>query len=458
MGKMIIQKEIDSKSGMLKEFSLKCWENPETAYKEHLASKWTAELLEKEGFQVETGYAGIPTAIKASYGSGKPVIGFLGEYDALPGLSQKVKTTKDPVKENAPGHGCGHNLIAGAHVGAVIGLKKAMEEKGLAGTIVFYGCPGEEVLTGKPFMARGGAFTELDASFQWHPGMAAYVSMGRMTAMNSAKFHFKGVTAHAGADPHNGRSALDAAELMNVGANFLREHVTDDVRIHYVLTEAGTAPNIVPDKATVWYYVRALSREAVVDTYERLVRVAKGAAMMTDTEVSIEFLGGCYNTQQNRVLLDLVCETMTEMGPIKRSQEELDFAAELNKASYLSSPMMGGDSMDTSSINDTLPPVQFNDLFGSSDVGDVQHIAPGFFYMTAAYNSTAVAHSWQATACAGTDVGLNAMLYNAKAMAIAGLRLLEDKELLAKAQEEFKATMKGREYICPIPGDVKIPE
>ena len=218
-----------------------------------------------------------------------------------------------------------------AHLGAVIGLKEEMIEKNLPGTIVYYGCPAEEQLTGKSFMARGGAFDCLDLAIHFHPGKTNTVSLGTSNALNSAKFHFKGRTAHAGGDPHNGRSALDAVELMNVGANYLREHVTSDVRIHYIITEGGTAPNIVPDKASNFYFIRAQSREVVEDTYERLCKIAQGAAMMTETELEIEYLGGCYNTLPNKVLGKVVYDCLKEVPVEPWTEEELKFADALNK-------------------------------------------------------------------------------------------------------------------------------
>ncbi len=263
----IAVKTVDQNAAVLTGLAKKIWDNPETAFNEVKACQWTAEVLKDAGFEVEIGYVGMPTAIRATWGKGHPVIGFLGEYDALPGLSQKVGTEKEPVTPGAPGQGCGHNLLGVACLGAALGMKAELEATGKEGTVVFYGCPAEEVLTGKAFMAREGAFTDLDAAFSWHGATTNHVTLGTMTGLNSAVFHFHGITAHAGGDPHNGRSALDAVELMNVGANYLREHVTSDVRIHYVIKEGGTAPNIVPDNASVWYYVRAMSREAVEDTY-----------------------------------------------------------------------------------------------------------------------------------------------------------------------------------------------
>ena len=453
----IAQKEIDAKQEELAALSKKVWDNPEVGFEEVKACKWFAEFLEKEGFQVETGYAGVPTAIRAVWGSGKPVIGLLGEYDALPSLSQKVSTVKEPVEEGAPGQGCGHNLLGTCHLAAALGIKKELEENKLPGTVIFFGCPAEEKLTGKPFMAREGAFKELDFALAWHPNAMNVITTGTCTAMNSAKFHFKGVTAHAGGDPHNGRSALDAAELMNVGAQFLREHVTSDVRIHYSFTEAGGAPNIVPDRASVWYFVRALDRQTVEDVYARLVRIAKGAAMMTDTEVTEEFLGGCYNTLQNKVLVNVIHESMKEVPLPAWTQEEKDFAAELDKVTpNYANLVAAGAVREGEHLAYQVEEIQTADNFGSTDVGDVEHIVPAAMFMTGTYNLGAPGHSWQITACSGNSMGMKGMLYGAKVMALSALKVAEDPALLAKAKEEFQKDMHGTEYICPIPAEVPV--
>lgn len=452
-------RELEEKSHKIIDLAEKIWASPEIAFQETKASQWTGRLLEEEGFTVEYGYAGLPTAIRASFGQGKPVIGFLGEYDALPAMSQKVATAKEAVVSGEPGHGCGHNLLGAAHAGAVIAMKKEMEERQLPGTIVFYGCPAEETLNGKPFMARGGAFGELDLFFAWHPWAKNVISTGRFTGMNSAKFHFKGITAHAGGDPHNGRSALDAVELMNVGANYLREHVTDDVRLHYVITNGGMAPNIVPDRASVWYYIRALSREAVVETYERLINVARGAALMNDTQVEIEYMGGCYNTLQNKTLVRLVHETMTEQERPVYTEAETAFAAELNKTSAnFDKWVAAGEIAADEHIHRAICPVSSENAFGSTDVGDVQHIAPGVMFMTTTQNIGAAGHSWHNTACVGSSLGMKGMLYAARVMAVAGLKALYDPAIVEEARAEFDKTMNGRSYVNPIPQDTPIPQ
>jgi len=454
----IAQKLIDDKSNVLIELAAKIWENPEIAFQEVKACQWTADVLKKEGFEVEKGYAGVPTALRGVWGSGKPVIGFLGEYDALADLSQQIKTVKEPAEEGAPGHGCGHNLMTPACIGAAMGLKKEMEEKKLKGTIVVYGCPAEEVLTGKAFMARGGAFRELDIAFSWHPGTNNMLNLGIMAALNSAVFHFKGITAHAGAYPFNGRSALDAAELMNVGANFLREHVPDITRIHYAFTEVHGAPNVVPDRASVWYYVRALSRDTVIEVYERLIKVARGAAMMTETEVEVEFMGGCYNTMQNETLVNVIKETMDELPQIDWSREDIKFAEELNNCSPNYDKMVAAGYIEKGiHLDNAAPSIIRVDAYGSNDVSEVQYICPTACLGTPCTNNGAVIHQWQTTACAGHSIGMKGMLQGAKIMAVTALKALENPEIITKAKTEFDKAMKGRSYVCPIPDEIPVP-
>ena len=454
----VATKAVDQNAAILEDLAKKIWEHPETAFNEVKACEWTAEVLKNAGFEVEVGYVGMPTAIRATWGKGHPRIGFLGEYDALPGLSQKVSTEKEPVCEGAPGQGCGHNLLGVACLGAALGMKAELEASGKEGTVVFYGCPAEEVLTGKAFMAREGAFADLDAAFSWHGATTNHLTTGTMTGLNSAVFHFHGVTAHAGGDPHNGRSALDAVELMSVGANYLREHVTSDVRIHYVIKEGGTAPNIVPDTASVWYYVRALSREAVEDTYRRLVLVAEGAAHMTETKLEIEFLGGCYNTLNPVKFTTMTRDVMAEIEMPQWTEEEKKFADALNKKSQQYDRVKDSGLLDNGPLCTFVSPVLNEDGYGSTDVGDVQHIVPCVQVMTATYNLAAPGHSWQVTACSGMSIGMKGMLYGAKVMAASAMKLVNEPKLLEEAKEEFKKQMNGRTYKCPIPKEIPVPQ
>lgn len=458
MFKEVALNYLNEKRDELIKVSKEIWANPELGHKEHFASKRIAEILESEGFDVELGYVNIPTAIKATYGSGSPAIGLLGEYDALPGLSQKVSTTEEPIIQGAPGHGCGHNLLGVCKLAAAIAIKEGIKQGDLKGTIVFYGCPAEEQLTGKPFMARGGAFRDIDMAISWHPASYNIASYASKTALNSAKFHFKGKTAHAALDPQNGRSALSAVELMNVGANYLREHVTDDVRIHYVITDGGGAPNVVPDKATVFYFVRALTREAVVDTYNRLVKIAEGAAMMTETQLEVELLGGCYNYLVNKVLVDLSHKVMTETKRPEWTEEELEFAKELNsKTDNYQKTIKAGYAKDGEHIATDVLPIDEKPRYASNDTGDVSHIVPTCMFMTATQNIGAPGHSWQVVACAGHSIGQKGMMYGAECIVGIVDEIFKDPTILKKAKEEFAEKINGKEYICPIPDDVPLP-
>ena len=454
----VATRTVDQNAEILTDLAKKIWDHPETAFNEVKACEWTAEVLRNAGFEVEVGYVGMPTAIRATWGKGHPKIGFLGEYDALPGLSQKVSTEKEPVTAGAPGQGCGHNLLGVSCVGAALGMKAELEATEKEGTVVFYGCPAEEVLTGKAFMAREGAFADLDAAFSWHGSSENTLTTGTMTGLNSAVFHFHGITAHAGGDPQNGRSALDAVELMNVGANYLREHVTSDVRIHYVIKEGGTAPNIVPDNASVWYYVRALSREAVEDTYRRLVKIAEGAAHMTETELEIEFMGGCYNTLNPVMLTNLTHDVMEQIERPQWTKEEEAFAKALNEKSPQYEAVKASGKLENGPLCTYVTPVRNENGYGSTDVGDVQHIVPCVQVMTATYNLAAPGHSWQITACAGMSIGMKGMLYGSKVMAAAAMKLVEDPKLVEEAKEEFKKQMNGKAYKCPIPKEIPIPQ
>lgn len=452
--------ELGRQERCLCDMSRSIWENPEGPYREYHASRLCADFLEENGFAVEIGCCGIPTAVRAVYGKGSPVIGFLGEYDALPGQSQNDVDHKEPVEGQAFGHGCGHNLLAVSMAGSAVAAKKEMEKQGIGGTLVFYGCPAEEVLTGKGFMAKEGAFSELDCALAWHPGRYTRASYSVCTGVHSVKYHFKGRTAHAACDPEKGRSALDAVELMNVGINYLREHVPMDVRMHYVTTNGGSAPNIVPDEATVWYYDRALNRETMKEVEKRMEKVARGAAMMTETELTIEELGGCYPTLPNHVLGDLVDDCMRSIPQDAWTEEEIEYAGRINATVpdiWKDSVRFSGAQDKNTHIYSGVMPIDTQDDYGSTDVGDVGHIVPTTFYKTACYNIAAPGHSWQVAACVGNSIGFKGMLYGARVTALAVLRLLTQPDIIHKAKVEFSASMEGRSYECMMPDYVKPP-
>ena len=452
MEQRICEAYIDQKSELLWQLAKKIWENPEIGYHEVLACQSSAELLRSEGFEVEVGAYGIPTAIRAVWSNGKPVIGFCGEYDALPGLSQKVSATKDPVAPGAPGQGCGHNLLGVACIGACIGLKAELENSGKEGTIIFYGCPAEELLTGKSLMAARGAFAECDVALAWHPGNGNELTTGVMTGLDGVRFHFHGRTAHAAANPQDGRSALDAVQLTNMGVEFLREHVTDDVRMHYVITDGGLAPNIVPDTASVSYFIRALEIDNLKDAYNRVVKCAEGAAHMTDTTLEVEHTGGCWPTLQNKVLCDVIYKNLLRIGTPEFSEEEYHFADSINRNNPAFDPNANIAPLNTQ-IEE---PINANG-FGSTDFGDVEHIVPGCMFTTTTSASMAVGHSWMNTACVGSTIGQKGMLFGAKAMAASAMDLIEKPALIAAAKAEFDEATKNETYVSFMGEDVKDP-
>ena len=454
----IAQKTIVDLEDEIVDLSLKIWRCPEGPFKEFNASAWVADYLEGKGFAVEREAFGIKTAIKASWGNGSPVIALLGEYDALPNLSQTVSTHKESIPGQEYGQGCGHNLICAASVAAAVAVQSELKASGAPGTIVFYGCPAEELLLGKPLMARAGAFTELDAAYSYHPMYNNEVSMGNLMAANSVKFHFSGTTSHAATDPQNGRSAQDAVELMNVGVNYLREHVAGDVRMHYAITETGHVPNIVPDKACVWYFMRAKKRDTVDEVYKRITNIANGAALMTGTSVDVEFLGGCYETMHNSVLSRLAHEAMSEISQGEYTEEEIAFAKELNdiEPALTEKQREKAKAESQMEIQTNVPPISNEINYGSTDSGDVAHICPTSFFTTACYNVGAAGHSWEVVSCSGHSIGQKGMLFGAKVLATAIMRLMDSPQLLDEAKKEFEGQMAGAKYICPIPDDVTI--
>ncbi len=441
---------IDAHAEELCDLALKIWENPEMGWKEKKAVAWTAEVLEKNGFETEVGAYGMPTAIRAVWGSGRPVVGLAAEYDCLPGLSQKHCSYQDPIVPGGDGHGCGHNLLGAGCLGACIGLKAVMEEEGLPGTVIFYGCPAEEQLLGKGIMAKKGAFTECDFTITWHPSTLASDTYGIHTGVEGALFDFYGRTSHAAGAPQNGRSALDAAQLMNIGVEFMREHVTSDVRMHYIYTDGGLAPNIVPDHAQVKYFVRALTRKATVDAFERVIKCAEGAAHMTETTMKVTRMGGLYPTLQNTVIGDAVQEARKEIPLNEYTEEELKFADELNQKS----PAYTKDTLPLSYEDQT---ARHNNVFGSTDYGDVSYICPGFQVNECTASTLSAGHSWMMTASSGSSFGMKGMIRAAKIMAGGAWRLIADPALLEKAKEEFKASLNGETYVCPIDDDFEWP-
>ncbi|MCB7317286.1 amidohydrolase [Lacrimispora sp. 210928-DFI.3.58] len=452
-------KRIDEEKDDLIRLARKIWENPEQGNREFIASDACTELLEKAGFEVERDYGGLPTALRAVYGSGHPVIGLLGEFDALPGLSQKDVCYRDPVVEGGWGHGCGHCLMCSANIGALIALRDEMEAKKLKGTIVFYACPAEETVGGKGAMASGGAFKELDIALCWHPGKFNRSSYSLLTGANSQIFKFYGKSAHAACDPQLGRSALDAVELMDVAANYLREHVPQDVRIHYCIINGGSAPNVVPDYAAVKYTFRALDINTMMDVEKRLHDIAKGAALMTGTRVEVERLGGCYPVLNNHVVADVVDECMRTIPMEEWSTENIEYARKLNETipeEWKASVAFSKSAPDTQLHVGVMPIDEDND-YGSSDLGDVSHICPSCFYKGACFPIGANFHSWQVAAVTGMEIGFKSMINGARMTALTALRFLTEPELVEKAKEEFARSMTGKKYETMLPDKAEYP-
>jgi aminobenzoyl-glutamate utilization protein B len=424
----------------------------EMGLEEFKSSRLLADLLEKNGFRVERGVADLPTAFVASWGSGKPIIGILAEYDALPGLSQKAATpTRQEMTPGGPGHGCGHNLFGVGSSAAAMAMKAAMEKYKIPGTVRLYGCPAEETFIGKVYMARAGLFNDLDACLCWHPGSGNSVGTGSSTAVNSFEVIFRGKTAHAGSAPWGGRSALDAVELMNSGVNFLREHVSPNAKIHYMIKDGGEAPNIVPDYARVWYYVREADRKSVEALYTRVLKCAEGAATMTETTMEVNFITGVYNRLPNRVLCEVVHRNLTEIGLPMYTEEEQRYARALQKS-------VGAEEKG---INTEISPLGDGRGIagGSTDVADVNWIVPMAGDLSVATSPTGVpGHHWGIVSSSGSTIGIKGMLAVGKVLAASGIEILLRPEIREKATAEFKEKTKGFTYKSPLPEGQKPPK
>lgn len=458
---------IDENRKRIIEISDKIWGFAEIGLIEHESSKLLADELERHGFSVEMGVAGMPTAFVASWGEGHPVLGVMGEYDALPGLSQKTVPHKEPLEEGAPGHGCGHNIHGSSGLAGAIALKVAMDEAGIPGTVKFYGCPAEESGSGKVWMVRAGVFEGVEAVLSHHPNSMNVASLSSSLANNSVKFHFHGRSSHAAGSPEQGRSALDAVELMNIGVNFLREHIVQEARVHYIIEAGGGQPNVVPDYARSWYLIRAPERDQVEQIYNRILDIARGACLMTGTTHEVEFLKAVYNKIPSRTLSELVTANMREIGPPEYTDEELKFAEELAKSiskeekveTLRKSNRPGWEGLMDVLLDGTIPDAwnEGEPGRGSTDVADVSWQAPTMEFGTTTYVLGTPGHSWQNVAQSGMGIGHKSLIFASKTIAASAIDLLTDPELLKKAWEELKERTKGRTYRTPLPPDAKPP-
>ncbi|GGL66189.1 amidohydrolase [Halocalculus aciditolerans] len=465
MTKDIIHERIEARRTELVALTRSIWENPELGLEETESAELLADRLAADGFSVERGVGGMETAFVASYGEGDPTIGILGEYDALPGLSQTVSTTREPVEEGGPGHGCGHNLFGVGSLGAAIAVKDAIEADELDGTIRYYGCPAEETLVGKVYMARAGVFDDLDAALTWHPSHVSAPWKGRSLAMNSIEYQFDGQSAHAADSPESGRSSLDAIELMNMGAEFMREHVSDAARIHYTITDGGGAPNVVPAEASVWYFVRAPSRKEVERITAWLDDVAEGATLMTQTSFERRFLTGCYDYMASDTLSDVLLANMRELGSIDYSDADREFAAGLKQTlsdetveSRLSDLPEGRREAAAGRALYSEPMESFDEgtvMSGSTDVADVSWITPVAQFWGASWPVGTPSHSWQAVAANG-DFGAKSAIYAAKVLGGTAYDLFDDPSLLEAAAAELEER-RPHQYVSPLPESAEPP-
>ena len=430
------------------------WDLSEISFREKESAKLLMGELERHGFDITCPIADIPTAFSASYGSGHPVIGFLAEYDALAGLSQVADSTEQQTAvEGGHGHGCGHHLLGAGCFGAAVAVKEYIEKNNLSGTVVFFGCPAEEGGGGKIFMARSGAFDDVDIAISWHPDCINAVHSGSTLANTSMRYVFKGKAAHAAGCPHLGRSALDAVELMNVGCNFLREHIIPEARLHYAITDSGgKVTNIVQAHAESLYLIRAPKNDQVAEIVERVNKVALGAAMMTETEVEIIFNKACSYFIPNDVVSRELYEAMETVPLPDYTEEDMAYAR-----GFIETYKSGDDDPKlTECIRRRVKKYEpsGNIMTGSTDVADVSMNCPTAWFFGAAYAIGTPFHSWQMVAQGKSDIAHKGLVYASEVMALTAVKFLTDPEKLKMAQEEFLEKRGPKAYVCPIPDDV----
>ncbi|WP_077328649.1 M20 family metallopeptidase [Virgibacillus siamensis] len=468
--KTFVEQYLKDHESYFKEVSSFIYHHPETRFEEYTSSEFLAKECEKQGFIVKQNVANIETAFTATYGSGGPVIGFLGEFDALSGLSQEPNKTSYKPMEHDVGHGCGHNLLGTGAFASACAVKKYLEENNLPGTVKFFGCPGEEGGSGKTFMVRERVFEGVDAALTWHPSPANAIMSLSSLANYQIFFRFKGTAAHAANVPHLGRSALDAVELMNVGVNYMREHVIPEARIHYAVTNTGgISPNVVQANAEVLYLIRAPKVQQVDGMYKRIKKIAEGAAMMTETEVTIEFDKACSNYIQNRSLEKILYKNLKDIGTGNPTGSEKEFAKEiwstfneLERENFLD-PMTGfgyygdGSEFDGKYLADTISPYyeSKNILAGSTDVADVSWVVPTAQLTSATSTLGTALHTWQMTSQGLSSFANRGMLRAAGSMALTGITLFESEEDLNNVKKEFQAFRNKHDYTNPIPEGVR---
>jgi len=424
-------KSIQNHESALIKLSDEVWSYAETALRETKSSKALADYAEAQGFTVKRGVAGMPTAFTAEYGSGKPIIGIMGEFDALPGISQKAQPTKEALVPGAGGHGCGHNLFGAGSLGAAIGIKELIAQGKLKGTIRFYGTPAEEAVGGKIYMAREGMFSDVDICLDWHPDVEIAANMQSSQAMVDFVVEYKGKAAHAAADPWNGRSALDGLELFLDGVNMLREHVRPSVRMHYVIQSGGDVPNVVPEYSKIWMWIRDSKREGVEEVFARVKDIAKGAGLMAGVESKVTVQGGDYELLVNQKGAETLQKNIEALGPIVYTDDETAFAKKIQEVS-------GGKQTGLDGIIRPLKATKEHPEGGSTDVGDVSWLVPEITALVTTAPANSPWHSWAVVACGGMSIGHKGLLFAAKSLAMTMVDLYENEQLRKDIRVEFE--------------------
>ena len=432
-----LYRSIESRNDEMWQSACQIWQWAEPGYQEHKSSQLLQEMLAKAGFKIERGVAAMPTAFTATFGQGKPVIAILGEYDALPGLSQSAAPAREPVVAGGYGHGCGHHLFGVASASAAMAIAEQIRQGSIQGTIRFYGCPAEEGGSAKVFLVLAGLFEDCDAAIHWHPGDRNSAGDRSSLARMAVKFRFHGKSAHAAGSPEQGRSALDAVEITNHAAELLREHVPDATRIHHVITAGGNAPNVVPDFAEVYFYVRHPKSEVVNGVYRRLVLCAQAGALATETKLETEFEGGIKEILSNQTLANVTLENLRRLNDLKVSEEDIQFAARLQQTIEKPKPL--------DSVKDVEHRIGGAGM-GSTDVGDVSWVVPTTGFSTACFIPGVPGHSWQAVASGRTTLARNGMNLAARVLAATAWDLYKNADTLKAAKEELRRRLGKEKY------------
>ncbi len=442
--KQAVIQSVDKHQAELIKLSDQVWAFAETALNEHKSAKVLADYAEMQGFRVTRGVAGMPTAFIAEYGAGKPIIGIMGEYDALPGISQKAQTTREALTEGGGGHGCGHNLFGAGSLGAALAIKELIQAGRLKGTIRFYGTPAEEAVGGKIYMAREGLFSDIDVCLDWHPDTEIAASTQSSQAMVDFIVEFKGKAAHAAADPWNGRSAVDGLEAFTDGVNMLREHVRPSVRMHYAIKAGGDVPNVVPEYAKVWMWVRDSKRSGVEEVFSRVKEIAQGAALIAGVEAKVSIQSGDYELLVNRKGAEALQKNLEFLGPIVYTEEEIAFAKKIQEA-------QGGKQTGLDGGIHPLKETAENPAGGSTDVGDISWIVPEISLTATTAPANTAWHGWSVVACGGMSIGHKGLVLAAKSLSMTMVDLFESEQLRKDVRAEFEQRRGGHVYKPYIP-------